>query len=145
MKKFKIIRLIPLLGALLFTSLPVFANTNMVEITSEEVPTPYWSHIDKMTASLDISDFGIAKSAGSIVSISGESVDVKVKLQQFKDSKWVTLYTWEDEGISLATIDGSRAIAKGYSYRTYVTGSVYDANGKCLESVSVESNSEFYQ
>lgn len=145
MKKFKIIRLISLLGALLLSSIPTFANPNIVEITSKEVPTPYWSHVDKMSVGLQISDDGIATASGGIVSISGDSVDLTVKLQQFKDSKWVTLYTWEDEGIAIAATDGSRALAKGYSYRTYVTGRVLDANGKCLESVSVESASQFYQ
>lgn len=145
MKKFKIVRLIPLLGALLLISVPIFANPNMLEITSQEAPTPYWSHVDKMSVGLEISDFGIATASGGVGSIRGESVSLTVKLQQFKDSKWVTLRTWEDEGIMAAALDADWAIAKGYSYRTYVTGNVYDANGKCLESVSIESASQFYQ
>lgn len=145
MKKFKIVRVISLLGALLLASVSTLANPSTVKISSEEIPQPYWSHVDKMSVGLEISDFGIATSSGATVSVRGDSVDVTVKLQQFKDSKWITLGTWEDEGVGLATVDGSRAIAKGYSYRTYVTGNVYDANGKCLESVSIESASEFYQ
>lgn len=38
-----------------------------------------------------------------------------------------------------AEAGGRVTVSKGYDYRTYVVGRVYDANGLLLETVTVES------
>lgn len=119
-------------------------SINIEDINNEESIMPIFTYINLINTSVDISKSGIATVMGSVKAIKTEKVSTTVRLQQFKNNKWQTLYTWSDEDKYSCTVERSRAVPKGYSYRTQVTGKVYDAKGKVIEEVTVHSTSQYY-
>lgn len=123
---------------------PTLVQANIVETSIEEEIMPLFDHINLMNASMNINKYGIATAMGSVNAIFAPGVGITVSIQQFKNEKWQTIHTWSEKDQYFCTIEKSRAVAKGYSYRTQVNGKVYDENDKVIENVTVYSKSQFY-
>ncbi len=96
-----------------------------------------YDHIDTITANLTIDRFwGIASCDGSIEASGDDPVYVTVYLQKKVDDVWQTLTSWSNEGQIATSTGGRYAIAKGYQYRTYTAGFVYDDDGNIIDSAS---------
>ena len=90
---------------------------------------PYWSDVSTITSSMEVDKWGIASiSATGKASIasSADTVEVIADLQRYENNDWNTIKTWTDkQNVQFAGVSGRYAIAKGYSYRLYVTVKVY--------------------
>ncbi len=94
-----------------------------------------YDHIGTITANLTIDRFwGIASCDGSVDASGDYPVYITVYLQQKVDDVWQTLTSWSNEGQIATSAGGRYAIAKGYQYRTYTTGFVYDDDGNIIDS-----------
>jgi len=122
-------------------SLP--GQTGVVEPCMEEQSVLRYSHIDVINAGLSITG-GTVKTTGSVSSSAGNTASVTTELQQYKNGSWTTIKTWSGSNIGVISAGGSYAVAKGYSYRVYVTGKVLDSSGKTLETATNTSKTVTY-
>lgn len=102
-----------------------------------------FTDINDISASINISK-GIAKVSGSTSAVRSSKVETIVRLQQFCDNKWKTLYTWSSKEEYFSMVEKSKAVKSGYSYRAQVTGKAYNSSGKVTEEVTVNSQSQYY-
>lgn len=100
-------------------------------------PVPYFTAINSIYSLLQIDrSTGIATCVGEVQAKELTPVEVVVQLQRLENGTWNTLVTWTNTGTFYATKSGSYCVPKGYSYRTKVTGLVYDSTGNIIESGS---------
>lgn len=97
---------------------------------------PQYQHITSLYATINIDSTGLATCSGAIRAREVTPVEIVVQLQQYKDGIWRTLQTWTNSGSFYASEVGYYYVMKGYTYRTKVTGFIYDANGMIIESAS---------
>ena len=64
------------------------------------------------------------------------TVETVVRLQQLTDTGWSTIKTWSSTSVGSASVSKTYAVYAGYTYRTSVTGYVYDSNGNIIETGS---------
>lgn len=104
--------------------------------TGNEI-VPYFNHINSIYAWITIDEFtGIATCVGEVRAKQMNPVKVVVQLQKLEDGLWKTLETWTNTGTYYATKDGNYCVPSGYTYRTKVTGYIYDSDGNIIESGS---------
>lgn len=100
--------------------------------------TPRYSHTDYVYARLDIdTNWGIATCVGELMADNVVPVKVIVYLQVYKYGSWQTVKSWEAEDMMNVYLSKSYAIYRGYQYRTYVEGYVYDSNNVLVEIVDI--------
>lgn len=102
--------------------------------TSVNTPQPRWSYLNSVSANININSIGIATCSGRATARENITVKVVVRLQQLTDSGWSTIKSWTVTDTVSAYASGSYAVYSGYTYRTSVTGYVYDSNGNLLET-----------
>lgn len=104
----------------------------------EPVVSPRYTYIKDNDVSLTIDeDTGIAEYSASCDAFGEYTVQVVCKLQKYTGAYWSTLKTWYASGSPYAETSGRCAVESGYTYRIYVTSSVYDSAGNLLESDTV--------
>ena len=95
-----------------------------------------YSHMKSIAAYLDIED-GTAYSDGEVIPISfsaNYTARITVYLQRKANGSWQTIATWSDSQVNgVAMAGGSRTVTSGYESRTYVVGTISDADGTLLE------------
>lgn len=101
---------------------------------------PRWTHIQSMTAGLDISFWGVATCNGQLTAYENVPIEIMMHLQQNKNGSWGTLRTWSIVGTGALSSEKQYAVERGYTYRVVVTGYVYDANGNILETASASKS-----
>lgn len=98
---------------------------------------PQFETINTVHASLTIDEtLGVATCYGRITAKNLYPVEVEVYLQVYRNNRWDTLKTWTGTGTMNCSISNQYAIARGYTYRVYVIGYVYNSNGAIVESGS---------
>lgn len=103
-----------------------------------------YTHTAKIVASLKISG-NKAMAAGSITPSGKYDTKITVRLQRGKNNQWITIATWNGSGkAGSAEAGGTKVLPKGYDYRAKVTGYVYDASGKLVETVTKYSSTKSY-
>ena len=106
---------------------------------------PMYTHISRVYASLTIDEsLGIATCTGSVNAKTITPAKVIVRLQSYQNGAWLTVKSWSSTGTAVASSTNSYAIYKGYSYRVYVTGYVYDSEGVIQESASIYDYASFF-
>ena len=103
-------------------------------VLAEDLNARY-SYISVISASLQIRG-STAKATGRIVPSGNLATDISVKLQQQQsDGSWLTVASWSNSSSSgFCDAGGSATIVTGYTYRTYVVGHVYDADGNIIDT-----------
>lgn len=105
---------------------------------------PRYSHTDFVYARLEIDDFwGVATCVGEVAAYDFVPVEINVYLQVYKDGAWQTVKSWYASDIMDVYLSKYYAIARGYEYRTYVEGYVYNSSGYLVEIVDV-ADTEWY-
>ena len=100
--------------------------------------TPRFSYTDYVYARLEIDDFwGIATCVGEAAAYEFVPVEITVHLQVYKDGAWQTVKSWYASDIMNVYLNKQYAIYRGYEYRTYVVGYVYNSSGSLVEIVDV--------
>lgn len=121
----------------------------IILIASMAVPasasvTPRYSHTDYIYARLEIDTFwGIATCVGELMAYDDVPVDITVYLQVYKDGSWQTVKSWFASDMMNVYLNKSYAIYRGYEYRTYVEGYVYNESGSLVEIVGI-ADTEWY-
>jgi len=99
-----------------------------------------YSHISSVSANINITSAGKAMCFGqTYVTSSANTATVTVSLQQNSGGTWSTIKSWSNSGSGTVTVDKEWYVLSGYSYRVFVSVSVYNSNGTLLESASLYS------
>lgn len=119
--------------------LALLLSTVALAAVREPDAQPNYTYASGVSANLSISG-GTAKVTSRITPQGSRKTTLTARLQQKVDGKWKTIATWSDSNASgFSSISESKSVTSGYSYRAYVTGRVYDASGKVLETVNKAS------
>ena len=122
---------------ILASSVPVFAANS-----EGTTVNPRYKYIITTDASLLINtNTGISTSTASLICESGYTAEVECELQRYVGSTWNTVKTWTNRGDGYATTNENWAVYSGYTYRIYVTYSVYNSSNRLLESTTA---TDFY-
>ena len=122
-------RLTSLLSAVILLALMICPAT---------AATPRYSYTHSIYANIDIdTTWGIATCTGEVIADSNVPVKVVVYLQVYKNGTWETEKSWEATGTFSAYLSKVYAIYKGYEYRAYAVGYVYNNNNAIVEIVDV--------
>lgn len=109
-------------------------------------PTSRYTHINAVMAGLGIEN-GIATAKGAVEAWYLET-RVVVRLQRYDQGDgWVTIKVWHasDDSHGFVATGGTHALDRtGYSYRTQVIATVYNADGDLLESEIMYSDLRYY-
>lgn len=98
--------------------------------------TPRYSYTNSVYARLSIDNFwGVATCEGEIIAYDDVPIDITIYLQVYKDGEWQTVKSWYASDMMSAYLCKSYAIYRGYEYRTYVEGYVYNSSGSLVEIV----------
>ena len=97
-----------------------------------------------MYARIEIDNFwGIATCVGELTAYDLVPVDITVHLQVYKDGTWQTVKSWYVTDMMNVYLSKPYAIYRGYEYRTYVEGYVYNSSGYLVEIVDI-ADTEWY-
>lgn len=102
-------------------------------------------YITQAKASLYIDSSGTATVSSSVYGYQGTTTRVTIcaKLQQYKNSNWVTVKTFTaDSNSHRASLNEDYSISKGYSYRVQATITAY--SGSSAETKTVTSSEANY-
>lgn len=100
--------------------------------------TPRYNYTNSISADIEIdTTWGIATCTGEIIADNYVPVKVVVYLQVYKNGTWETVKSWEATGTFSAYLSKVYAIYKGYEYRAYAVGYVYNNNNAIVEIVDV--------
>ncbi|MGL5716067.1 MAG: hypothetical protein ACRCXT_14565 [Paraclostridium sp.] len=116
------------IGLLLPYASPIFAdsyytdeNVGYLDSTQE-----FMQYIVLAKNNLTINSSGVANITCSVAGKSGvNKTEITSNLQQYKDNKWVTIATWKGSGTKSCSMNKSKSVAKGYSYRVSSTVKAY--------------------
>jgi len=133
----KITRLVSLL--LTACILSTNAMTVFAARGGETAIMPQWTDVSTILSNMEVDKWGIAKISASgkaSTTSSADSVEIIVDLQRYEDGNWNTIKSWSDkQNIQFAAVSERYAIAKGYSYRLYLTVKAYKGT-KLLETAT---------
>lgn len=102
---------------------------------------PYYTYVGTIKVDFSV-DGTIAECLGRIKPKSNEQTSIVVNLQRKSSGgTWSTIATWTDRCASgLSEAGGTKSVTKGYDYRVYATGKVYNSSGSVIETVNKYSS-----
>lgn len=125
------------LSCLILTAILLCTLVTPALAATENEIMPLWDTINTVYACLTINETtGIATCTGTVSAKNNYSVEVDVALQILENGSWRTLKTWSASGTWDASCTKYYAVYRGYTYRVYVTGYVYNSSGAIIESGS---------
>jgi len=101
---------------------------------------PRYTGVAMITSSLNISATGGAVCDGSATVRSGYKANLTVELKR----DGTTIKTWTASGTGLIDAGGTYYVTSGHTYVVTTTVTVYDSNGRFVESPSVDSRESDY-
>ena len=117
---------------------PCALATQSMAVPAMESAMPRYSNI-RITPSLSING-GVASISVSIRPNSGYEYDLTITLQKKGLIFWGDEESWTVSGSSIKTVSKTVSVSSG-TYRVLVEGTVYDANGNEVDTVSETSES----
>ena len=117
---------------------PCALATQSMAVPAMESAMPRYSNI-RITPSLSING-GVASISVSIRPNSGYEYDLTITLQKKGLIFWGDEESWTVSGSSIKTVSKTASVSSG-TYRVLVEGTVYDANGNEVDTVSETSDS----
>ncbi len=117
---------------------PCALATQSMAVPAMESAMPRYSNI-RITPSLSING-GVASISVSIRPNSGYEYDLTITLQKKGLIFWGDEESWTVSGSSIKTVSKTVSVSSG-TYRVLVEGTVYDANGNEVDTVSETSDS----
>lgn len=103
-------------------------------VTAQAIELRY-TGITRIHSDLTISAKGVASCEGKVALRSGYTADLTVELKQ----DGVTIETWTKAGSGIITAGGTRFVSSGHDYILVTTATVYDKDGKIIETPSKDS------
>lgn len=123
---------------LALSAAPCALATQSMAVPAMESAMPRYSNI-RITPSLSING-GVASISVSIRPNSGYEYDLTITLQKKGLIFWGDEESWTVSGSSIKTVSKTVSVSSG-TYRVLVEGTVYDANGNEVDTVSETSDS----
>ena len=123
---------------LALSAAPCALATQSMAVPARESAMPRYSNI-RITPSLSING-GVASISVSIRPNSGYEYDLTITLQKKGLIFWGDEESWTVSGSSIKTVSKTVSVSSG-TYRVLVEGTVYDANGNEVDTVSETSDS----
>ena len=120
---------------------PCALATQSMAVPAMESAMPRYSNI-RITPSLSING-GTASISVSIRPASGYEYDLTITLQKKGLIFWGDEESWTVSGSSIKTVSKTVSVSSG-TYRVLVEGTVYDANGNEVDTVSETSATVAY-
>lgn len=121
----------------------IFLISSMAVPASASV-TPRYTHTSFVYSNLSIDTFwGVATCEGELLAYDDVPVEITVYLQVYKDGEWQTVKSWYASDMMHVYLSKQYAIYRGYEYRTYVEGYVYNSSGYLVEIVDI-ADTEWY-
>jgi hypothetical protein len=108
--------------------------------------TPYYTHITTLFAGLSIDSSGLATCSGTVFpTYFDTNAELTVTLEEYKNNKWGSVYSWSAYGDGSAIIakSGQRYVTSG-RYRVVVTAKIYSLSGTLLETQSKTTTEKTY-
>ena len=112
-------------------------TANLVTVHAIELR---YAGVIHLNSSLTISARGAATCSGSVSLMSGYTADITVELKR----DGTTIKTWTDSGSRTVSADGTYYVTSGHDYVVTTTATVYDSNGKIVETPSKDSTKVSY-
>lgn len=108
--------------------------------SAKELAQPYYVGMSQFFVSLDIPASGRSEVL-TIVSLTDKeySADLTAELQKWDNGKWSTIKRWETNGSYFVRIEQNWYVLLGNKYRVHATVTVYDKNGKVLDTAYKDS------
>lgn len=120
------------------------ASTASAESAKEPVQ-PYYVGMSQFFVSLDIPASGRSEVL-TIISLTDKeySADLTAELQKWDNGKWSTIKRWKTNGSYFVRIEQNWYVLLGNKYRVHATATVYDKNGKVLDTAYKDSVTIMY-
>ena len=113
--------------------------TNFAAVQAKAIE-PRYTGVVQLRSSLNISAGGAASCAGKAVLRDGYTVDLVIELKQ----DGTTIKTWTKSGSGTVSGGGTYYVASGHDYIVVTTATVYDKDGKVVETPSKDSPESHY-
>lgn len=110
----------------------IMLTANLVTAQAVE---PRYVGLIRVSSILDISVSGAARCDGNVTLRDGYTTNLTVELKQ--DGR--TIKTWTSSGSANVSAGGTYFVTSGHDYVVTTTATVYDSNGKIVESPSKDS------
>lgn len=111
-------------------SLALLLGVMVTSLATAQAVEPRYTGISQISSNLSISSGGAASCRGEVRLYSGYTADVVVELKQ----DGTTIETWTDSGSGTIRISETRYVKSGHNYVVKTSATVYDSNGKVVES-----------
>ena len=99
---------------------------------------PRYNYTASVYSNIDIdTTWGVATCTGEVIAIDDYFIELVVRLQVYRDGSWQTVKSWTTTGNYSAYLSKPYAIYKGYEYRVYSVGYIYNDNNSVIEVVDV--------
>lgn len=122
----------------LFLLLAALAGNLVVAHASDIMPL--YTGVASLTSGLTVSNTGKATCNGNVMLWDDYTADVTVELKR----DGITIKTWTASGSEVISAGGTYYVTSGHEYVVTTTATVYDSNGKIVESPSKDSPSKNY-
>ena len=122
----------------LFLLLAALAGNLVVTHASDIMPL--YTGVASLTSGLTVSNTGKATCNGNVILWDDYTADVTVELKR----DGITIKTWTASGSEVISAGGTYYVTSGHEYVVTTTATVYDSNGKIVESPSKDSPSKNY-
>ena len=107
----------------------------MAGFTTAQAVEPRYTGITRINSTLTISAKGAARCTGEIMLRPGYTADLTVELKQ----DGTIIKTWTGTGSGTISAGSTYFVTSGHDYVVTTTATVYDSNGKIVESPSKDS------
>lgn len=111
-----------------------------ISIVQASTIEPRYTGLINLKGSLTISAQGKATCDGTVYLESGYTVDLKVELTR----DGTTIKTWLNSGSGTVSAGGIYYVTPGHTYVVTATATVYNANGRVVETQSHSSQERSY-
>lgn len=108
--------------------------------------TPFYTHITILSAGLSIDSSGLATCSGLVFpTYVNTKVELMVTLEEYKNSRWGSVYSWSayGDGTNTTAVSGNRYVTSG-RYRVVVVAKIYSLSGTLLETQSKTTTEKTY-
>lgn len=108
--------------------------------SAKETVQPYYVGMSQFFVSLDIPASGRSEVL-TVISLTDKeySADLTAELQKWDNGKWSTIKSWKTNGSYFVRIEQNWYVLLGNKYRVHATATVYDKNGKVLDTAYKDS------
>ena len=106
--------------------------------------TPRYNYTRSIYADIEIDTmWGVATCTGKVIADGVVPVKLLLHLQVYRNGGWETVKSWEITDTFTAYLSKPYAIYRGYEYRVYAVGFVYNNDNAVVEIVDV-CDSQWY-